>query len=289
MRRKQFMSTERLYLKKLICEKTGFWFRNNCLFTQAFTRSSFTAQQGGENNEILEFVGDQVLAYYVTKIIAERYGALNTDSEYAFRVRENRFSTLKQEFVNNEALARIVDEWDIMQYLIVGKSDYANDIDKQIKVKADLFEAIVGAIAIASNWDSAVLEKAIRTSLSLDERIQSIVETEYRPAEFDIDNSINTLKELSEHGKCTPPEYSYGSPEDLGYDQDGNPIWVCTCIIRSDKSGIIRQVFSSSKKGAKKAAAYLVLCQYFELQNEYGPNGNRLGWIYKEGKLLPQP
>ncbi len=286
-REKCFRSHELLTLKNIICEKTGV-IPKNTLLIQAFTRSSYSAEQGGENNEIFEFIGDQVLSYYVVKIISRYYGASNGDCEYTFRVRENRFSALKQEFLSNEALARIIDEWGVVKYLIVGKSDYMNNVDQQVKVKADLLEAIVGAIAVSMRWDSEVLEKAIERILSIEDRIKQIIETDFRPVSFDMENSVRVLKELSEHGVCTPPEYEYGTPEELGNDENGNPRWVCNCSTVTDRTYIIRQVWTSSKKAAKKAAAYLVLCDHFELQNEYGVNGNHIIWIFKDGKLMPE-
>lgn len=288
MRNQKYLKqSERAKLKNIIYEKTGYYIRKNYLLIQTFTRRSFSVEQGGENNEILEFIGDQVLSYYVVKIISERYGALNSDCEYTFRVRENRFSALKQEFVSNETLAKIIDEWGIAEFLIVGKSDFANEVDKQVKVKADLFEAILGAIAVESKWDSLVLEKAVSQMLSIDEKIKTIIEIDYRYIRFDMENAVNTLKELAEHGECSIPKYEYGTPEALGYDKDGNPIWVCKCAIINDKTGIIRQVWASSKKAAKKAAAYLVLCEHFEVQNQYGINGTYLCWKYKNGQLMP--
>ena len=285
---KCFKERERREIKNIIYEKTGYYIRGNGVLIQAFTRSSYSAEKGGENNEILEFIGDQVLSYYVIKVIAERYGALNGDFEYTFRVCENRFNSIKQELVNNEALAKIIDEWGIAKYLIVGKSDFANEVDKQVKVKADLFEAIIGAIAVASKWDSVVMEKTIGMALSIDKRIKTINETEYRPVECNIDNSVNALKELAEHRGCTPPKYEYGTPEEWGYDKEGNPKWVCTCMITNDRTDIARKVWTSSKKAAKKAAAYLVLCEHFGLQNEYGENGKYHSWVYKDGKLMPE-
>ena len=109
MRRTKILKTNETHkLKNIIYEKTGYRIRSNCLLVQAFTRSSFSAEQGGENNEMLELIGDQVLSYYVVKLMAERYGALNSDCEYSFRVRENQFTKLKQEFISNEALAKII-------------------------------------------------------------------------------------------------------------------------------------------------------------------------------------
>lgn len=287
-REKNLKESEKRKLKNIIHEKTGYYIRNNCLLVQAFTRSSFSAECGGENNEILEFIGDQVLSYFVVKIIAERCGASSNDFEYTFRVRENRFNALKQELISNETLAKIIDEWAILEYLIVGKCDYLNEIDKQVKVKADLFEAILGVIAIESKWNTGVLEKAVGQTLSIDKKIKDIIETDYRPVQFNIENAINTLKELAEHGGCSVPEYKYGTPEQLGYDGDGNPKWCCTCAIINDKTAITRQVWASSKRVAQKAAAYLVLCDHFELQNQYGINGKFSIWKYKNGRLMPE-
>lgn len=285
---KIFYTKELNVLCRTICEKTGYYFRDYSLLTQAFTRSSYSAECGGESNEILEFIGDQVLSYFVVKIIAERVGALNGDCEYAFRVRENKFTAIKQELVCNEALAKIIDEWGIAEYLVVGKSDFANEVDKQPKIKADLFEAIIGAIAVGSNWNAEILEKAVIRSLSIEEKLKAVVKSDYRPENFSMENAVSTLKELAEHGECTPPEYDYGTPENLGYDKDGNPIWACACSIINDKTGVVRQVWASSKKAAKRAAAYLVLCEHFELQNEYGENSKAPNWIYKDGKLRPR-
>ena len=287
MKTKELTTQEEKTIEKIIYEKSGCFISRKCLLNQAFKRSSYSAENGGENNEILEFIGDQVLSYYAVKYTAERFGGMNCDLEYTFKVRENRFSALRQELVNNETLAKIIDEWDVAKYLIVGKSDLVNEVAKQTKTKADLLEAIIGAIAIQYKWDGDVLEKAVAKILSLDERLKAVVETEYRPAEFDIESSVSTLKEAAEHGECSPPNYSYGEPESIGYDEDGSPRWCCTCTVETKCTAIIRQVWSSSKKAVKKAAAYLVLCDLYDLQNEYGPNGKYGCWVYKDEKLVP--
>ncbi len=288
MRRKYYGTKEIGELKCIIKEKTGYLIRQNYLLNQAFTRSSFSTEQGGENNEILEFIGDQVLNYYVVKIVSKQYGALNDEGEYSFRVRQNRFTMLKQIFVNNESLAKIIDEWGLAEYLIVGKSDYLNEVDKEMKVKADLFEAILGAIAVSSDWNSDILEKTVKNMLSINERLNLISETEVRPYQFNIDNAVMVLKEVAEAGECSIPVYNYVGPDRIGYDKQGNPKWSCTCTVINERTGITRQVWASSKKMAKKSAAYLVLCDHFETQNQYGINGKYSLWKYKDGKLMPE-
>lgn len=283
----EFRMEERYRLEKILSEKTGYYLHSLYLLRQAFTRSSYSAEHGGENNEILEFLGDQILSYYVVKLVADRCGGLNSNCEYRFRIRENRFSALKQELVSNEALAGIIDEWGVAEYLIVGKSDFQNEVNRQTKVKADLFEAILGAIAVSCKWDPAILEKVVEKMLSLDERIDRMIRSDYRPVSFDLENAVTVLKELAEHGECSIPKYEYGTPEYLGYDKNGNPVWCCTCSVINERTGIIRQVWSSSKKAVKKCAAYLVLCEHFQLQNEYGSNRVLGGWAYENGKLIP--
>ena len=63
-------------------KKIGYWFDNEDLLLQAFTRSSYSSQHGGENNEVLEFLGDRVLDFYVVKVIADRFGFVKSQSDY---------------------------------------------------------------------------------------------------------------------------------------------------------------------------------------------------------------
>jgi len=41
----------------MVQEQIGYDFKNLDLLQQAFTRRSYTAENGGENNEVLEFIG----------------------------------------------------------------------------------------------------------------------------------------------------------------------------------------------------------------------------------------
>jgi ribonuclease-3 len=279
-----FTREERNHLRQILQEKTGYCFRKNSgVLIQAFTRSSYTAMCGGENNEVLEFIGDQVMSYYLTRQIVARCGALNYAGEFSFRIRENRFTEIKQELVCNENLEQIIDQWGIAEYLVVGKAEAT----LPTKAKADLFEAILGAIALESNWNPEVLEASVVKMLDLDNRLAEMIASDFRPVRFDLDTAVTVLKELAERGECSAPIYDYSGPDALGYDKNGNPIWYVRCMAIDSITGIIRSVRASSKKDAKKAAAYLVLCEHFETQNQYGPNHFAAGWIYCDGRLVP--
>lgn len=278
---KNFSSREQQLLKKKIFEKTGYHIRSNGLLLQTFTRSTYSAEHGGENNEVLEFIGDQVMAYYLVKVATSRCVSGNSRGEYAFRIREDRFTAIKHEVVSNETLAEIIDEWGIGEYLIVGGCDYGNKEGLPLKAKADLFEAILGAIALESKWDPAVLEIAVSGMLSMEDRVIRMLQEEKRPPKFDIQNAPRILKELSDHRECTPPSYRFAGPESMGYDEDGDPIWSCTCQSANLRETIYRRVSANSKKDAKKAAAYLVLCAHFEL-----PDGQDVDWKFQKGNLI---
>jgi len=286
-RQHYFFGQEEQKLKGLIREKTGYCFKSRGILSQAFRRRSYCAEYSGKSNEMFEFLGDQILSYYAVKIISERCVSMNVEGDYSFRIRENYFTSLKQELVSNEALAEIINGWGVLEYLIVGRSDEKNQVDQQMKVKADLFESIIGAIAIDSNWDPMVLETAVRKALNLDDRLQAIIQNDYNSMTVNIDNAVTVLKELAEKEQCSMPKYDFSGPEVFGYDKEGNPIWHCSSSIVNDTTGIIRIVFASSKKDAKKAVAYLMLCEHFQMQNQYGPNDFYPIWIYRDGKLTP--
>ena len=289
MIKKMYLSEEeKLKVRRIIQEKTGYFIKSRSTLNQIFRRSSSAAETGRNSNEIFEFIGDQVLSFYVVKIISEKCGSFGLTDDYTFRIRENQFTLIKQALVNNETLASIIDEWDIVQYLLLGNSDIKNGVIKETKVKADLLEAVIGAIAVESNWDSEVLDTAVMKILDLEERLTATIESDTKVRCVNIDNAITVLKEMAENRQCTMPKYEFTGPESIGYDNDGNPNWLCTCGIINKEIGITKLVYATSKKDAKKAAAYLILCEHLGMQNKYGPNEPGGVWIHKDNRILPK-
>lgn len=287
MERTQLSNYERLEVRRIINEKTGYVIKSTLILNQVFRRSSLAAETGQNSNEIFEFIGDQVLSFYIVKIVSAKCGSLSLTNDYSFRIQENRFTQVKQALVNNEALAKITDQWDIAKYLLLGKSDIKNDVTKETKVKADLLEAVIGAIAIECNWDPQILETAVIRTLDLESKISTMIDNDTKARNFDIENAVNTLKELAESRQCTMPQYQFAGPDSIGYDTDGNAKWCCVCHIVNDRTGLSTYVEAASKKDAKKAAAYTLLCEHFGVQNQHGPNSPYGSWSYKDGKLLP--
>lgn len=260
-------------------KKIGYWFDNEDLLLQAFTRSSYSSQHGGENNEVLEFLGDRVLDFYVVKGIADRFGFVKSQSvyydeendldEYCIVAHKNEadFTELKKQIVSNETLAKTIDKLGLFKYMYLGDTDLKNPKfkDNLIKVKADLFEAILGAVAIDSDWNQDELQNVVEFMLQIDEFLADVDTEEPRPSKFQLENAVTTLKELAEKGRCSIPEYYQA--EERVLMNDGTLMWECTCYIRS--WAIKHTGYATSKKEAKRYASYLVLCDYFGLPDEF--------------------
>ncbi len=260
-------------------KKIGYWFDNEDLLLQAFTRSSYSSQHGGENNEVLEFLGDRVLDFYVVKVISDRFGFVKSQSDYydeendldeyciVAHKNEADFTELKKQIVSNETLAKTIDKLGLFKYMYLGDTDLENPKfkDNLIKVKADLFEAILGAVAIDSDWNQDVLQNVVEFMLQIDDFLADVDTEEPRPSKFQLENAVTTLKELAEKGRCSIPEY-YQEEEQVLMN-DGTLMWECTCYIRS--WAMKHTAYATSKKEAKRYAAYLVLCDYYGLPDEF--------------------
>lgn len=265
-------------------KKIGYWFDNEDLLLQAFTRSSYSSQHGGENNEVLEFLGDRVLDFYVVKVIADRFGFVKSQSDYydeendldeyciVAHKNEADFTELKKQIVSNETLAKTIDKLGLFKYMYLGDTDLENPKfkDNLIKVKADLFEAILGAVAIDSDWNQDELQNVVEFMLQIDDFLADVDTEEPRPSKFQLENAVTTLKELAEKGRCSIPEY-YQSEEQV-LMSDGRMMWECTCYIRS--WAITHTAYATSKKEAKRYAAYLVLCDFYGLPDEFSEEDN---------------
>ena len=279
--------------RKKIYEVTGYMPRGYASMQQVLTRSSVV---GAENNEIFEMYGDAILKANVMQIIHERLGFFRNedsinfkgDNGYALRgIRDEReLHEAVTKLISNETLAKQIDKWDMAKYLIMSQSDERNQVRNQVKTKADLFEAMLGAVAVACNFDAKVLRDVVERMLPIDEIINEITSKVMAPVEYTMDTSVTVLKELAEKGFCSVPKYEYSGPDMLGYCENGEPCWSCMCTV-GDR-GFREVVFASSKKTAKKCVAYMALCKFFEITNpiaQYKPI-NYAHIFEKDGKCL---
>ena len=161
----------------------GYTFKNKELLKQAFTRRSYSEEHGGENNEVLEFYGDKVLEFVVGKLFSERFGKIQEHNrqqtrndilivnsfepkgEYHSDYNEGELTEFRKLLVSRQTLAQRIYDLDLEPYLQLGKGDEKNGARDKDSVKEDLFEAILGAVAIDSRWDIKKMQDAVEVML----------------------------------------------------------------------------------------------------------------------------
>lgn len=172
-----------------IQDQIGYSFKNTDLLQQAFVRKSYSHENGGENNEVLEFIGDKVLDFIVVKLLSNKFGYTKSETddfdpqndwnEYACDYCESKLTEIKKQLVQKQNLSNRIDDLGLAEYLIMGKSDQKQHAEEQPSVKEDLFEAILGAVAIDCNWNLDSLQETIELMLTPETVIECDCEDNY--------------------------------------------------------------------------------------------------------------
>jgi len=145
----------------------GYTFKEPNLLLQAFTRRSYASENGGEDNEILEFIGDKALDLAIVNLLVSRYGVIQ--DEFSCSVDEGELTQIKSRMVQKSTLARRMDEMGFAKNLFMGKGDVKNNVSEEPSVKEDLFEAIVGAVALDCKWDFSTICSVVEVMIVPDD------------------------------------------------------------------------------------------------------------------------
>lgn len=186
----------------MIEKSISYEFRNKKLLEQAFTRITYAKEHPGRlDNEMLEFIGDSVLMNSIVKRLVYEYTE-ETDNGLVAYKNEKELTELKIKLVQKSMLAKKMDELGLMEFLELGKGDKELGVMNQPSVKEDLFEAIIGAVAIDSDFDEETIEDLIDIMLDPDQYIENdFEETE--------DNYIGMLQEWCQNNGYGLPDYNF--------------------------------------------------------------------------------
>ena len=121
-------------------------YKNKDLINQAFTHSSYVNEhkQSFGDNERLEFMGDAVLQIY------SAHKLYNIVPELP----EGLMSTRRSNLVSEKALAQIVREFGLNQYLLLGAGEEKTGGRDRDSIISDMFEAFIGAIYLDTGYDN---------------------------------------------------------------------------------------------------------------------------------------
>ncbi len=116
------------------------------LISQAFVHSSYVNEHNAfKDNERLEFMGDAVLQVY------SAYRLYSIDPELP----EGLMSTRRSNLVSEKALARIVREYGLNDFLLLGVGEEKTGGRDRDSIIADMFEAFIGAVYLDQGNDTA--------------------------------------------------------------------------------------------------------------------------------------
>lgn len=126
---------------KQLCRKLGYSFNNISLLKRALTHRS----AGKDNNERLEFLGDSVLGFVITEALYEKYSEDD----------EGKLSRYRSLLVKGDTLAKIARQFNIGDYLYLGGGELKSGGFRRASILADSVEAIIGAIVLDSDINTA--------------------------------------------------------------------------------------------------------------------------------------
>ena len=201
------------------------------LLELALTHSSFAYENGGEDNERLEFVGDSILGYLVAVHVFQTHSTL----------KEGEMTKLKNAVVSAQALATAANRLHLGSHLRLGKGEEQTGGRTKTNLLADAFEAVLCAAYLTSGIDAAktIVFKHVIPLLDDPDSIRESA-----------DPKTSLLEKLSKL-KMEPAHY-----EIMGEGPDHERSYLAIC--RSGDRELSRGV-GTTKRGAETSAAIAAL------------------------------
>jgi ribonuclease III len=160
-------------------------FKNQELLTLALTHKSWVNEnsQQRESNERLEFLGDAILEFIVSKEIFKEF----PDKE------EGYLTVLRANLVNTVSLAKLAQKLGLGEYLFLSKGEEETGGRTNTSLLANTVEAIIGALFLDGGIEKAEAFIAEHLLSTIDEtltmplkdaksRLQEIVQAQGLPA-----------------------------------------------------------------------------------------------------------
>lgn len=123
----------------------GHKFSNKDIIKKALTHTSYAYEHCIESNEKLEFLGDAILEFVVSKYLYNNYKKL----------KEGEMTKVRASVVCESSLYKIAERLNFSDFLYLGKSENSNKGNKSPAILADSVEAVIAAIYLDSDIEEA--------------------------------------------------------------------------------------------------------------------------------------
>lgn len=139
----------------------GYTFRDPVLLRTALTHSSYAneTKKGTKCNERLEFLGDSVLSVIVAEYLFKTYPNMP----------EGELTKLRAALVCEKSLAEFSEELAVGKFLLLGNGEESSGGRTRPSILADAFEAILAALYLDSDMETAraYVLKFVKNALSV--------------------------------------------------------------------------------------------------------------------------
>ena len=126
-------------------ESAGYYFKNTKLLKMALTHTSYSNENHTESNQRLEFLGDSVIGLIIGEYIFEKYPSMP----------EGELSKIRAGIVCENGLAGCAEKINLGKMLLLGKGEEMSGGRSRHSNLEDAFEAIVGAVFLDSDFNTA--------------------------------------------------------------------------------------------------------------------------------------
>ncbi|MFZ3301762.1 MAG: ribonuclease III [Microgenomates group bacterium] len=204
-------------------------FQNQNLYLQALTHRSWVNENDGNRgtNERLEFLGDAVLEFVVSKAIYEKFP--NEEEGYLTALRAN--------LVNTKNLSQVAEKLNIGAEIFLSKGEEDGGGRTNASLLADTVEAIIGALFLDQGIESS--QKFIEENILIDVD---------KKASLPLKDPKSLLQEKVQSQSLPAPKYQVISEE----GPDHNKIFTVEVIVNGQPAA---KGIGKSKSEAEQDAA----------------------------------
>ena len=135
------LALHKKYTHQQLSKRLGYQFNQPFLLEQALTHRSAK----GDHNERLEFLGDSVLGFVIAEALYQKFPQSS----------EGELTRMRSSLVKGVTLADLAREFDLGEYLILGPGELKSGGFRRDSILEDAIEAIIGAIFLDANIDTA--------------------------------------------------------------------------------------------------------------------------------------
>ena len=114
----------------------NYYFKNKNLLETALTHTSYANENNVSSYEKLEFLGDGILEFISSKYLYNHFPELT----------EGELTKARAQVVCEDSLKNVAIKHEFYNYILVGKSERANEGNKKTAILADCVEAVIAAI-----------------------------------------------------------------------------------------------------------------------------------------------